>query len=292
LAVVTVMTAACGGANETPRPGSGDPSVPSSFNTPFADDEVYPVFVSSEIAVGRNRFLVGLLNDNDAPIGSPAIEMDVTFYELERSAREPVGQTGMRWVWIDKPYVGLYAADVTFDRAGLWGAEVRVTGPRLDATVRSNFEVRRSSSTPALGERVPASKTPTASTRPGIRRISTDDDPTPRFYSTSIAEALRANDPFVVVFATPKFCATQTCGPMLDTVESVANQRRDVTFIHVEPYELPADPAGLQPVDAAIEWGLPSEPWTFFVGSDGSMAAKFEGAVSAAELRAALRRLR
>jgi hypothetical protein len=38
------------------------------------------------------------------------------------------------------------------------------------------------------------------------------------------------------------------------------------------------------------QWRLQTEPWTFVVGSDGRIKAKFEGSVSAGELEAALRR--
>jgi hypothetical protein len=39
------------------------------------------------------------------------------------------------------------------------------------------------------------------------------------------------------------------------------------------------------------EWHLPSEPWTFLVGREGTIKAKFEGAVSSRELDSAVRRL-
>ncbi|MDX6622064.1 MAG: hypothetical protein QOK36_4450, partial [Gaiellales bacterium] len=39
-------------------------------------------------------------------------------------------------------------------------------------------------------------------------------------------------------------------------------------------------------------WRLPSEPWTFVIGSDGKIATRLEGAFSAAELRAAVGRVR
>jgi len=39
------------------------------------------------------------------------------------------------------------------------------------------------------------------------------------------------------------------------------------------------------------EWRLPSEPWTFLVGRDGRIKAKFEGSISAQELESAVRRL-
>jgi hypothetical protein len=39
------------------------------------------------------------------------------------------------------------------------------------------------------------------------------------------------------------------------------------------------------------QWGLQSEPWTFVVGRNGRIEAKFEGSVSTGELTAAVRRL-
>ena len=42
---------------------------------------------------------------------------------------------------------------------------------------------------------------------------------------------------------------------------------------------------------AVAEWGLPTEPWVFVVAADGTLAAKFEGAVGADELREVLNAL-
>jgi hypothetical protein len=282
-----LLLAACGGGGT-----SAGGSEPTAFNTPFSSEQVYPTFVSSEISVGPNRFLVGLLNDQDAPAGSPEVDMEIAFFDLERSKTEPVEHADMRWMWIVRPRIGLYSGHVSFDHPGEWGAEVRVAGQGLDETIRASFEVQPDSSTPGIGERIPSSDTPTASGRTPIKRISTDPRPDPRFYETSVAEALEARQPFVVVFATPKFCTSQVCGPMLDNVKAVARRHPGITFIHVEPYELPADPSGLQPVASAVDWGLPSEPWTFVVDARGRLAAKYEGALTRGELSAALTRLR
>jgi glutathione peroxidase-family protein len=46
---------------------------------------------------------------------------------------------------------------------------------------------------------------------------------------------------------------------------------------------------GYRPQVAA--WRLPTEPWAFVIGRDGRVAARFEGAFSAAELRAAVQRV-
>ena len=92
--------------------------------------------------------------------------------------------------------------------------------------------------------------------------------PTSRCCSYSVADSLAAKVPFVVTFATPKFCSSRTCGPVVDVVEEV--QRRlegdDVRFIHVEVYE-DNDPAkGFN--QWMREWKLPTEPWTFLVDGE------------------------
>jgi hypothetical protein len=300
--VVALLTGAviglAGCAGGEPESSSGSPATPKekesgakSFQQPFSDVKAYPVFASSEIVVGPNRLLVGLLNDKDAPIGSPKIDMRIKFFDLAESATAPVARTDMGFVWIDKPYLGLYRGNVRFDQPGRWGAEVVIQGGGLHETVRSSFQVKEESSTPALGSRPPASDTPTRSEVPKLSAITTDDDPTPRFYRYSVAEALEAGRPAVVVFATPKFCASATCGPTLDVVERVAAGFPDVTFVHVEPYKLPADPSNLQPIDAVLDWGLPSEPWVFVMNRGGRVVAKYEGVVSPSELRAQLREL-
>jgi len=282
-----VLVACAPTSSSSPAPEGAEPC---AFNTPFSDVRVYPTFVSSEKTVGSNRFLVGLLNDNDAPVGSPRVKMRISFFHLDGCSAKPASQANMKWMWITRPYLGLYRGRATFDRPGRWGASVHVRGHGLDATVKASFDVTRDSATPSIGERVPASDTPTTDTAP-LRAISTDKHPMPRLYRTSIADAIKAHEPFVVVFATPKFCTSRGCAPMLDNVKKVARARPDITFIHVEPYQLPADPAHLKGVPAAIDWGLPSEPWVFVVGAKGRLLAKYEGALTPGELAAELRRL-
>jgi len=106
----------------------------------------------------------------------------------------------------------------------------------------------------------------------------------------SVAGTLAEHRPFVVTFATPKFCTSRTCGPVVDVVDAVRRQfaSSPVRFIHVEVFQ-DNDPAkGYN--RWMKQWGLRSEPWTFVVGRDGRVKAKFEGSVSASELAAAVRR--
>ena len=102
---------------------------------------------------------------------------------------------------------------------------------------------------------------------------------------------IEARAPFVVTFATPAFCESRACGPTVEVVDEVRRRTAGsgVRFHHVEIYE-GNDPNN--PVNRWVtEWNLPSEPWVFVVGSDGKVAARFEGHVSVEELRAAVQRV-
>ena len=109
--------------------------------------------------------------------------------------------------------------------------------------------------------------------------------------------AIAAHQPFVLVFATPKFCASAQCGPTLDRIKPLAAAYPSVSFIHVEPYQLTFQNGSLQPVldaqgdlqptQSVFDWGLLSEPWVFAVNRDGVVTASFEGIVSADEIRSA-----
>jgi hypothetical protein len=152
------------------------------------------------------------------------------------------------------------------------------------------MDVRSRSRTPAIGARAFPSRTPTiASARGRIALLTTRTPPDRALLRYSIADSLAAHAPFVVVFATPKFCASRTCGPVVDVVDSVRRRfaAQGVRFVHVEIYRGNDPQNGLN--RWVREWRLPSEPWTFAIGRDGRIKAKFEGSVSAGELAAAVR---
>ena len=119
-----------------------------------------------------------------------------------------------------------------------------------------------------------------------------------RFYETSEADALAAKKPFVLIFATPKFCQTATCGPTLDRLKPIAAAHPELTFINVEPYQLTFADGSLQPVltggnltpvDATNAFKLSTEPYVFVVGADGKVNASFELVFSPAEIEAAIK---
>jgi hypothetical protein len=290
LVAALLVLGACGG--DTNEQGDkASESEDRDFNQSFEDAEVYPVFVSSELTVGSNRFIIGLLDSTDAPVNNPDIEVSVDFFDLAESRAEPATSATFEFVESVPGKRGVYVGNVEFSSQGEWGAEVDLSGGGVDESLLASFEVRKDSSTPSIGEAVPPSDTLTADDAKNLSEISTDDDPDPKFYELSVAEALKEHKPFVVAFATPKFCTSATCGPTLDIVKDASADYPQVNYLHVEPYSNLDDPDNLTPIEATREWGLPSEPWVFVVDAGGKLAAKYEGVLSADELRATLSEL-
>lgn len=122
-----------------------------------------------------------------------------------------------------------------------------------------------------------------------LSSITSDPAPDPELYRYSISELLDAHQPFVVAFATPKFCTSRTCGPTVDQMKRVAADHPRCRFVHVEIFGDLENPVPKVYVPAVTEWNLPSEPWVFAVDAQGRVAARFEGAMSDQALDGAVR---
>ncbi len=90
----------------------------------------------------------------------------------------------------------------------------------------------------------------------------------------------------MVTFATPAYCTSRMCAPVLNSVKAVAAEHKDgINFIHIEVYKQ------FQPLVYADEmeaWGLTSEPWTFVLDREGKVAARLGGPLSQTELEQVL----
>jgi hypothetical protein len=322
---VALVAAACGGttttaspppasassppaAPGTTTPGSSaqacatapDPGTPAGWGTPTTAPTVVPYLVNNanEMTCGTNRLLFLLLDPKtNAPIADPKRTVKVAFYDLARDATKPTSTVDTTFVWAIENQRGNYIANVDFPEAGVWGAEVTTTSGTPAQKIRMTFNVAASSPVLRVGDRAPSTKTPTATDAAGIAKISTDTKPDPALYRTSADEALAKHEPFLIAFATPKFCASQQCGPTLDRLKPFVSKYPGVAFIHVEPYKLELQDGQLQPVlsggnltptDVVNQWGLLTEPWVFVVDRDGIIRASFELIFSDQELSAAL----
>jgi hypothetical protein len=134
-------------------------------------------------------------------------------------------------------------------------------------------------------------KTPTLADRP-IEELTTDADPLPALYESSLDDLLENGQKTVVLFATPAYCVSATCGPLVNQAKEILATTSDVNFIHIEVYEGFTEEGFAPDVDhlvpAVVEFGLPSEPWIFVMDEDGVVIARIEGVLGDGELEAIL----
>lgn len=181
----------------------------------------------------------------------------------------------------------IFVANLELQEPGTyWLLAEPVGGRKIQAV--GTVVVKERTAAPDIGEAAPASQTPTLATAT-LDELSTSRVPDSELHRSSVADTLADRVPFVVAFATPKYCTSRTCGPVVDVVSTV---RRDhagsnIRFIHVEIYE-DNDPAKGEN-RWVREWQLPSEPWVFVVGANGKVRDRFEGTVSVRELDASVR---
>ncbi|MEX0756470.1 MAG: hypothetical protein WD204_00845 [Acidimicrobiia bacterium] len=235
---------------------------------------------------GPNRILMAVATEDGSFISRPDIPT------LARFTHETAGEVTVEteWVWAIPNVRGFHVAHVDLPAAGRWQVVLEPEGSPPTAT--TPFGVQESSPVPDVGDQAIAVPTRTHPEFP-LSEISTDAEPDPRLHELSLDDALANGRPTVVVFATPAFCQTATCGPTLAVVKSVMGDYPEMNFLHVEIYaDLDAAAGGsLDPVPAVEAWGLPSEPWVFVVDSKGVVTARFEGATGVDELRRALENL-
>jgi hypothetical protein len=113
--------------------------------------------------------------------------------------------------------------------------------------------------------------------------------PADDMHVVSIAEAIDQHLRTLVVFATPAFCSSATCGPQVHAVQQLEPAYRDrLTFVHVEIYrDFKPDPARRQFTQTVVEWQLQTEPWVFLIDGNGVIRSAFEGAAATDELKQA-----
>jgi hypothetical protein len=281
------------------------PSVPddlAGWGLPTTAPAVTPVIIAAagELVCGKNRILFTFVDPAGTPLGAPDHTAQVAFYDLARDPNTPISTLAGTFVWAIENERGDYIVNTTFPEAGRYGAEFTFAASGgQPAPIRLTFDVQPTSPVVKVGDHAPASKTPTLADVGGdVTHISTDATPDPAFYQTSVEQALAAHKPFVLIFATPKFCVSAQCGPTLDRIKPYVTKYPTVTFINVEPYKLKlvdgdlqadTDAGGnLQNAPATDQWGLLGEPNVFVVNKDGIVTANFELIFSDAELTAAL----
>jgi hypothetical protein len=277
----------CGGSDEAqdaPEPGS----LEALWRAPGEDVTIVPG--AADFEPGRVRLPFLVVDGEGRLVSRPTARVWLSRGLEQRpfaettARRERVGAGAAE----EGEATDAFVVELDVDEPGkYWLLAEPVGGRRIQAL--GNLEVEEESLAPDVGDEAIASDTPTLESTGGhLAALTTQDPPDRELLRYSIADSLADRAPFVVAFATPRYCTSRVCGPVVDVLSAVRRRfaGSGVRFIHVEIYE------GNNPAQGfnrwVEEWGLPTEPFTFVVGGDGRIKARFEGTVSERELGAAV----
>jgi hypothetical protein len=305
-AFLAALVAGCGGSPGAEKPPVvvetvevvTDPANPAPAGSLRAllgekpGEDVALVFGTADFAVGANRITFLVVSSNGELVEAPRARVLVAEGDLdadpafEASAETlPVGASQESLDdGFDAPTV--WVAHLEIDRPGQYSLLVEPDGTDVQAV--GQIAVRERSAAPGPGAKAIPSDTPTlADGFPD--EITTATPPDTELLRYSVKESVEDGVPFVVTFATPKYCQSRVCGPVVDVVDQVRRRFEDsgIRFIHVEVFEGNDPSKGFN--RWVREWNLPSEPYTFLVDGTGTIQARFEGLVTAGELTDAVR---
>ena len=270
-------------------------AVACGSSTPPDPTAITPILATTILEVGEQR-LAFLLTTTKGLIKTPAALVTPVYLDGDGTPGETLNAAFNLW-----PYGvrGSYSTYANFDRPGRWRLDVQVDNPDGVDQIQIEVQVLEKSPVPALGSIAPLSLTKTLDNQGSIEKLTTDYSPDPDLYRLSIKEAVENPLPSVVVFASPAFCTSPTCGPQVDTVGELKDEHPgQANYIHVEIYDNPDEIQGdldrAQIFSVVDDWGLTSiedyfnESWTFILDADGTIRDRFEGFATLDELEAAL----
>jgi len=128
---------------------------------------------------------------------------------------------------------------------------------------------------PKPGQKAPVIHTPTAQDVGGdLSKITTRTPPDSQ-NKVDYADAL-GKEPIVLLFASPQFCQSRVCGPVVDVAEQAKHEHGDkAAFIHMEIYNDNDPGKKVRPQVRAFH--LPTEPWLFAIDRHGVIRDTVEG---------------
>lgn len=313
LAAVLVLAgaAACGGDDETndaADEGSTGTTLPAGLQAQVA---------SYDLAVGApGRFIVGVYDEAEGPVGYGTISLNFVFVGEKRAGTPVQGPKGngtyvplpgsppapgdaAQAQYLPKDERGVYASEIAFDKAGIWGVQVSTELDGKRQSAEAAFTVLPKHEVPAPGDDAPRTENLTVDS-PGAAPTAVDsraqegtEIPDQDLHSTTVAAALAKGRPVLLVVSTPTYCISMFCGPITETIAEMAKTYGDrASFIHIEVWK---DFEGKALNDAAKEWiargNNINEPWVFLIGGDGKIIARWDNVASPVEIEPMLKEL-
>ena len=280
-----VVLAACGGGGDD---GDGQDEGASGSGTSVAGFNLLAIFPPEGLLVtGSEQRLPFTLAD---ATGAPAEDVPASLeFVVQTADGDAVGDP----VTVERHDQGIPTAYFPvlfeFPEAGDYQVTTTVEGEELAPRV---FRVSEPDAVPVPrpGQPLVPVETPTTADARGVDPICTRD-PECDLHDATLTDVLAEGKPVALIIATPAFCQTAICGPVLDVLLSQEDAFPDVRMVHAEVYKNPEAvdniaEADLAPVIDAYHLGY--EPVLFLANSDGTIARRLDTIFDEAEVAAGL----
>jgi hypothetical protein len=294
---LAVVAAACTG-NSKPPPPTPPPASPGTIGSLRANARELSLLTglgdnrADAIQTGKSVFIFDLAADPQTLLQGGTPQLFVAKDENSKalgpfpmtwSLFTGYAKTGDKSPKSDIP--GIYWGEIDIPSAGIWTVAA-VAKDQGRTGIGVGHVVVADDPVAAVGTAAMSAATPVATTPKGIEKICTRV-PVDDMHYISLDEALTNGKPTVVSFATPKFCSSRLCGPVVDEQLLVFQQvgKERANFIHVE--EFPTQDVS-KPAPAFVAWGFQTEPWVIVIDADGAIWARFLGPATAGMIESAL----
>ncbi len=288
-----LVAAACGSDDSVGDAGDDAPSAGDATSTSAGEPVLALGVQFPDGLVGSPAFVAGIeqrapfaIADANGLLGKDApeqIEIEVTAPEgapelitLDRH-NEGIGVAYYPWIW-------------TPEQAGRWQVAMGEVGqprPFIVGEPGDNNLIQ-------IGDELRIVDTPTVDDPAGVDPLCTRPAGLCEFHKRSLTEVAAKPGPIALLLATPGFCQTAICGPVLDMlIDEVAN-RDTVTAVHSEIYvkpeeDLDAGSTGTPELVPIVgEYGLEYEPSLVVTDADHVVVARLDFTYDRVELASAL----
>lgn len=273
--LLAALVSACGGGGT----GSTAPTDPPTQALLVAPQ-------NSDLTVGINRVGIALLDGRQQPILNAQATLRI------QGGAGTFETRPLEWIGPNYGAIPVYLGTARFDQPGQYRYVVHAVlagGHSLDGSATVSVVDPSKSAELPVRARVTAVGALTQRTLhdPATTLAELDSGvPPDQWHDATIADGLARHQPMLLYFGEPGRCPSQTCGPTVKVLQTLWPQYQGrVLFEHIEVH-IPASSETFNPV--YIAFGLTSEPWVYLVNADGIVTDRFEGPVTADEIRASL----
>ena len=282
------LLAACGssGGDDDTSDGSGDDG--GSGGAGFNLSAIFPP--DGLLVAGTAQRLPFTLSDaTGVPVDDPPASLE---FVVQTADGEPVGEpvtverhdegipTAYFPLRFEFPAPGDYQATTTVDGEELTPRVFRVSEPEAVAV-------------PQPGQAMIPVPTPTTADARGVDPICTRE-PECDLHGVTLTEALDEGVPVALLIATPAYCQTAICGPVLDVLLSQEEAFPNVRMVHAEVYKDAAAVDNIAEAELAPvveDYQLGYEPVLFLANADGTIAQRLDTIFDESEVAEALAQL-